>query len=519
MIRYTPASQLKIEDFRTPFELNMDPDNRWVKLSKLMPWDELAAVYHRNLNVDKGRAALDARVAIGAMVIKHKHNLSDRETLSMIRENPYMQFFLGLEVFNPQPLFDPSLLVALRKRMGMEEFDAFNELVIAKALKRPLPKKEGTDTGSPGDHSAPSGQTAPKQQATTSGEPSGPAPKGKLKLDATVADIYIKYPTDLDLLNTARECSEQIVDLLHAKLPGSKRPRIYRRVARKEYLSLAKKKRKSEKQVKKGLRKQLNYLKRNFGHIEKMLDELADGTFPLSPKLQRDYWIIQETYRQQKEMLDTNTKRCGHRIVSIHQPYVRPIVRGKTKHKVEFGPKIGLALADGYTRINTLSWDAYHEGVADFQSSVEQYRKSNGHYPELVQVDAIYPTKENRAWAKEKGIRITAKPLGRPKKQTAAEKRKHKKEYAERNHVEGKIGQAKNGYRMNQVRTKLKETAESWISCVIFVTNLVRMQADQAKKEHKKKESSFWPNTLNKHIAYIAAQYPSPNYYTLKTAA
>ena len=500
MIRYTAVSQLKIEDFKTPFELNMDPGNRWVKLSKLLPWDELATIYHRNLNADKGRAALNARIAIGAMVIKHKHNLSDRETLAMIQENPYMQFFLGLEVFNPQPLFDPSLWVALRQRMGMEEFDAFNELVIAKALNKPLPKKENLD-------------------AEASGGASQPAPKGKLKLDATVADIYIKHPTDLDLLHTARECSEQIVDLLCEKLPDSKRPRIYRRVARRDYLSLVKKKKKPQKQIRKGLRKQLNYLKRNFGHIEKMLDKLAEGTFPLPPKLQRDYWIIQEVYRQQKEMIDTNTKRCDHRIVSIHQPYVRPIVRGKAKHKVEFGPKIGLALAHGYTHINTLSWDAYHEGAKDFQSSIEQYRKSNGHYPELVQVDAIYPTKENRKWAKSRGIRITAKPLGRPKKQTAAEKRKHKKEYAERNHVEGKIGQAKNGYRMNQIRTKLRETAESWISCVIFVTNLVRMQADQAKKENKKKKSSFWLNLLAACFKNMTSKYKSPPLYTIKIAA
>ena len=101
--------------------------------------------------------------------------------------------------------------------------------------------------------------------------------------------------------------------------------------------------------------------------------------------------------------------RSPDRIVSVHQPYVRPIVRGKSGIPVEFGPKLGLSLDNGYTRINTFSWDAYHESK-DFKSSVEVYRKTHGHYPELVQVDAIYPTRENRDWAKEKGIRITAKP-------------------------------------------------------------------------------------------------------------
>lgn len=521
MIRYTPASQLKIEDFKTPFELNMDPDNRWVKLSELLPWDELAAVYYRRLNANKGRAALNARLAIGAMIIKHKLNLTDRETISMIQENPYMQFFLGLDTFNPNPVFDPSLFVELRKRMGKAAFDDFNELLIAKALNKPLSKKEKLDTDSSNEHQTPSDSPASKDVASPASGTSqtDPAPKGKLKLDATVADIYIKHPTDLDLLHTARERSEQIIDLLHDKLPDSKKPRTYRRVARKDYLSLAKKNSKSQKQIRKGLRKQLSCLNRNFGHIEKMLDELTGEPFPLTPKLQRDYWVIQEVYRQQKEMFDNKTKRCDHRIVSISQPYVRPIVRGKAKNKVEFGPKLGLALAHGYTRINTISWDAYHEGVKDFQSSVEQYRKFYGYYPELVQVDAIYPTKDNRSWAKKRGIRITAKPLGRPKNQTAAQKKKHKQEYAERNHIEGKIGQAKNGYRLNQVRTKLRETAESWISCVIFITNLVRIQADQLKKAKQKGASSFWLDSIHSWVNYTASISFSPQYSSFKIAA
>jgi hypothetical protein len=116
----------------------------------------------------------------------------------------------------------------------------------------------------------------------------------------------------------------------------------------------------------------------------------------------------------------------------------------------------------------------------DIKQSVEAYRKIHGHYPELVQVDAIYPTRENRDWAKERNIRITAKPLGRPKKgqESPYQKRKRKKENAERNHIEGKIGQAKNGYRMNQVRTKLKETAESWISCIVSELSKIEIITD-----------------------------------------
>ncbi len=109
-------------------------------------------------------------------------------------------------------------------------------------------------------------------------------------------------------------------------------------------------------------------------------------------------------------MYDTQTNRCNHRIVSVHQPHIRPIVRGKNKNKVA----LGLSLSNGYTRIHPPQ-QAYHEGVNNFQQSVEAHRSLYGHYPELVKADAIYATKANRAWAKRIGM--TAKPLGRPPKE------------------------------------------------------------------------------------------------------
>jgi len=482
MIQYTSSSQLKIEAFKTPFELKLDSNNRWVKLSQLIPWDEMAGIYYKNLDSEKGRAALNARIAIGAMVIKHKLKLSDRETIATIQENPYMQYFLGLDQFRPNPLFDPSVFVDLRKRMGEDTFDQFNEIIINKVINKIIPKKVSTK------NLADQEDEVIKQQAEVqyTDNQENTKPKGKLKLDATVSDIYIKYPTDLDLLNTSREWSEKILDGLFKKLDWKLKPRTYRKVARKEYLNVAKRKKKNTKVLRRAIKLQLNYLKRNFGNIEKMLDEIGGQKFPLPFKFQRYYWVIQQVYHQQNEMFRAHEHRCDDRIVSVHQPYVRPIVRGKSGTPVEFGPKLGLSLDNGYTRINTFSWDAYHESK-DFKQSVEAYRKIHGHYPELVQVDAIYPTRENREWAKERNIRITAKPLGRPKKvkETPYQKSKRKKENAERNHIEGKIGQAKNGYRMNQVRTKLRETAESWISCIVFVMNLIRMESDMAKKKGK----------------------------------
>ena len=126
----------------------------------------------------------------------------------------------------------------------------------------------------------------------------------------------------------------------------------------------------------------------------------------------RQYWIIQEVYRQQQQMYDQKTNKCSDRIVSIHQPHVRPIVRGKDGTPVEFGAKLVVSLTDsGVARVDHISWDAYHE-ASDLIPQVENYRERYGHYPECVLADKKYGTRENRQWLKEKGIRFRRSTTG-----------------------------------------------------------------------------------------------------------
>ena len=179
--------------------------------------------------------------------------------------------------------------------------------------------------------------------------------------------------------------------------------------------------------------------------------------------------VIQETYRQQMEMYQTKTHSIEHRIVSIHQPHVRPIVRGKVKAKVEFGAKINLSLIDGYSFLDHLSWEAYNEGTL-LMDSVEQYQKRNDFLPKEVLADKIYCNRENRRRLKELDIRLIAKPLGRP----SAVNKEHIRP-GERNPIEGKFGQAKSSYGLDRIKARLSNTSESWIASIILVLNLVKL--------------------------------------------
>ena len=257
-------------------------------------------------------------------------------------------------------------------------------------------------------------QPAKEQEDKKISESEIPKPKGKLKIDATVADQMIKYPTDLDLLNDSRQESERIIDILCEKLEVEK-PRTYRKKARQHYLSIAKKKRKTAKEIRKAIGKQLNYLRRNLKSINALLDQLESIAIPLTRRDRQIFWVIQHIYAQQFQMHKEKTYQCNDRIVNIYQPYVRPMVRGKAKAPVEFGAKLGVSEFNGYARINTLSWDAYHE-AGDLKEQVEKYKKLHGYYPAVVIADKIYGTRENRNWLTQLGIRYSGKPLGRPTK-------------------------------------------------------------------------------------------------------
>jgi len=140
---------------------------------------------------------------------------------------------------------------------------------------------------------------------------------------------------------------------------------------------------------------------------------------------------------------------------------------------------LDVSIQNGNARINTLSWEAYNEGV-DLKKQVEAYKRLNGYYPKMVITDKIYGTRENRQWLKELDIRYSGKPLGRPsaKQQTQYRKRKQKLEQRMRNQVEGKFGQGKNGYNLNKVRARAARTSESWIAAIFFVLNLVKFSKE-----------------------------------------
>lgn len=509
MYRLPDTQQLTFDTFFLPFGGKLCRDNRWVRLAEMIPWAEFESAYAETLTGSQmGCPALPVRVALGALLIKERLGTSDRETVAQIQENPYLQYFLGFQEFTMTRPFDPSLFVQFRKRLGLEVITQVNDRVCAlagvphasapEAPQSPSELEDGDGHAGEApetseDHlSSDVSEEASETSAPRASDASADTPKpnaedasssstrrGKLIADATCAPSDIAYPTDLNLLNEAREQAEQIIDTLYDPIRGSiAKPRTYRRKARKAYLAAAKARRLSSAKRRKAVGQQLRFLRRDLRHIEALLAQDEVTLTLLSSRQYRQLLVIQEVARQQQEMFEQRSCRVDGRIVSLSQPHVRPIVRGKAKSPTEFGAKLSVSVIDGLVFLNRLDWENFNESTC-LISQIEDYKARFGVYPASVHADKIYRTRANRAYCKARGIRLSGPPLGRPPKQTEdnraeleAQKRLARQDERDRNIVEGKFGQAKRRFGLGRVMTKLAETSACAIAVTLLVVNL-----------------------------------------------
>lgn len=461
MYKHNEKQMILPHEFFLPFGGKLNPENRWCKMAAIIPWDDIEDRYIENFeNTSEGNEALSVRTALGSLIIQIRERFSDEKLMLNLTENPYMQYFIGLHAFIERPPYDSSLLVHFRKRLGKDIINEVNELI----AKPDISKK---------DDNKPGGTKTPESGRTSEKKNTGAENSGKLILDATCVPADIHYPTDIWLLNGVREALEEAIDVLHGPLTGTvKKPRTYRDCARKDYLNIDKKKRLTFKEIRKGIGQQLRYIRRDL----EIVKDMAERSFLdlLDKRQYRNLLVSGEIYRQQKEMYEKGSHKIEDRIVSIHMPFVRPIVRGKANADVEFGAKLSISIVNGYTYMEDLRFDAYNEGIT-LAVSVENYMKRFGCYPQAVVADKIYRNRDNLKYCKDRGIRLSGPPLGRPTSDKELLKEQHRQEREDsgiRNSVEGKFGEAKRTYGLNRIMTRLENTSETVIAMHILVMNL-----------------------------------------------
>ena len=450
--------------------VQLDPTNAWVQLAEMIPWEAFEERYAESFEGSTtGNPAKSARMAIGTLVIKERYGFSDDDIIEEIRMNPYLQYFIGEPGFMHEAPFDQSVITRFRQRVTPEMLSEINDIIIGRKKVEKSKKSKG-----PPDDGSPSDGDGTLEAGLEKGSEPEPGNEGTMILDATCAPQDIRYPTDISLLNEAREKLEGMIDVAHrAGLTEGKKPRTYRNRARRDYLRFARNRKPNQKLLRKSLRKQLGYVGRDLSYVDAILRRYPDA---FSERLMAYLLTIRTLFEQQTEMYDNRTHSVEHRIVSLHQPYVRPIVRGKRIVPVEFGAKVGISLVNGYARVEKLSWDAFNEG-GTLQESVESFKADTGHYPARILADKLYRTRENLAYCKKHGIRMSGPKLGRPPKDKALYReqcRIEREESGERSAIEGAFGVGKRRYTLGCVMTRLQHTSEVSIHVSFLTMNLFR---------------------------------------------
>jgi len=453
MLRKRDCEQMTVEDFIGPIGGKLSAENRWVKMAKVMPWDLVEEIYAKSFKNDntEGRPPIPSRMAYGALYIKENENFPQRTTMLHISENVYMQYFLGLTEFHPELLFDSSMLTYIAARFSKDDMKRINE----ELYRRTRPPKDEP----PGDEPPAGG---------------GGGNKGKMILDATVAPADIRYPTDISLLDECREGTEKIIDDVWSKTGRKGHKTAYnRKKARKGYLRIAKQRKPRRKQLRQAVREQLECVEKNVDTLEDILSKIGLEAFGLSNWAR--LLTISEIAEQQRFHYDNPGEPVPNRIVSVSQPHIRPIVRGKAGSEVEFGQKISFSVVDGFTFIEEQSWNNFAEGVT-LIASAERYRERHGFYPEAILADKTYRNRDNLDFCKKNGIRLSGPRLGRPKQsEIESDRDQAYRDSCDRNTVEGRIGIDKRRYGLDLIYSRLTNTGEVEAAMNVLCMNVAHV--------------------------------------------
>ena len=266
-----------------------------------------------HFSATSGAPAKSGRVAFGALYINQRLGLTDEETVMQIQETAYMQYFLDFSGYTSKPPFDPSMMVHFRKRFPDDGLRRTNELIVERGkemlLKTAISDVKDLDDNESSDKDDDAGLQLSLDSLIKPADWQQGKNWGTLSIDASFTPADIAYPTDIKLVNEARETTERMIDNLCRQRPILNRlkPHYHRKKARSHYLEIAKKKKPCRRKIQSATRKQLSYVQRNLEAIDSLI---ASGTslHGLRRHWQSKLLACSELYRQQQILINSSSR-------------------------------------------------------------------------------------------------------------------------------------------------------------------------------------------------------------------
>lgn len=300
--------------------------------------------------------------------------------------------------------------------------------------------------------------------------------------DATVFESYIEYPTDAKLLWQACCDVYQMIKNKRREL-RLRHSRINHQKRKAQYMSFAKRRKKSRRQSKQTCKWLLKYLVRLTG----ILDEVLQNNKAALRGSQRNRLnTIIKMKDQQWRLHFGKQATVPQRIVSLHKPYVRPIVRGKEVKPVEFGVKVNMLQVDGINFIEHLSYENFNEG-SRLQSTVHLQKRYFGGCHQMG-ADAIYATNANRVYCTQNKIATSFVPKGNEGKLKEQKTQMRSLLASVRStEMEGSFGNEKNHYNLGKIKARTEGNEKVWLFFSLLACNAMRIarRMQAAKKPDK----------------------------------
>jgi IS5 family transposase len=374
----------------------LDPQHSLYMLAEAINWPVFDQQFGPLYADGVGRPALSTRLMVALHYIKHIYDLSDDLVLAGFLENPYWQFFCGMEYFQHKLPCDPTSLVKWRKRVGGEGIEQLLKETIEAAKRHQVLKKQEIET---------------------------------VNVDTTVQEKAIAFPTDARLYHKARRALVRLSGQIGLKLRQS-----YSRLSKKALFGQS---RYAAAQQGQRARKQTRKLRTYLGRVLRNVERFVGPIKQKQRELVRNSRRIFEQKREDK-----------HKLYSLHAPEVECISKGKAHKRYEFGCKVAIVTtskAGWVVGIDAVSGNPYDgatlkpalkqveelTSVKPKEAFVDKGYRGREHHPEGVEVYISGRKKLSRRLEKLLKRRAAVEPvIGHCKQEHGLE----------RNHLLGTVG-------------------------------------------------------------------------------
>ncbi|MDO8662673.1 MAG: IS5 family transposase [Candidatus Omnitrophota bacterium] len=416
----------------------VDENHELIKISKAIDWVSVSEKLSRFYCADNGRPAKPSRAKVGLLILKHLYRYSDAGLVDLIKRDIYAQYLCDVSLKEAKNFINPSTLSKFRKQIGVEGVKLIEQEVFKSLQRTRLLKGR------------------------------------RLVCDTTVVPADIAYPTDVSLLDKVRRKAVKYLET--AKQFGAKAYRTYKRTARRVFITYQKIRHHTKQSRGRAQRKLLQFSRRNINQLKEATDNISAPNQNTADKAKDEFIKEAQRFLDTASTILTQQKDVYHglpvkeRIVSVHKPHLRPMVRGKYPVEVEFGPKILLNLKNKCLFLESLNF----ANISDSNllgTAIDAYKERFGSYPSQLSADRGFWSKKNYLLAEEKNIsKIAIENKG---KSSYLEHKPFRERLRRlRCSIEAKISLAKRKYGLDRIRYHIPDGEEMWIRLGLMAMNL-----------------------------------------------